>query len=356
MKGDDILKKIVVCLLVLLALVLSVGCEADESAIRCEEHIFFGDWQITREATCFEAGEAKRRCENCDAFETKTLDALSHVWGDWVVKTSPSCEVAGVESRLCELCGSNEERPIVSIGHVFGEWTVAREASCSEMGQRVMACEYCDHVLTEEIPMIDHVFGEWSIEKDSTCEEVGINARKCLHCEAKETEEIAVREHDTKGIRCNNCQKYWKEPISFGEKYNHGRGCHITIYSCAVEERDKEKLYRITFSSNIPSVDAHSIQWETFRPGVNVDTAEKTSFLIVRNELVLIASDGTLYTGKMKNPICEISVPDDVEIISIEYIEMSSFYSSDSSEYWDSPKDLIEKSIDGKAYWLIPEE
>ena len=60
----------------------------------------FGEWTVTREATC-RPGEETRTCSRCGHTETREIPANGdHSWGDWTVTRDPSC-LDGEESRTC---------------------------------------------------------------------------------------------------------------------------------------------------------------------------------------------------------------------------------------------------------------
>ena len=94
----------------------------------------FGEWEITTEPTCTEAGEATRHCTNpnCEAYETKPVAALGHNPGE-IVKNyegeghkHATCIENGAyaEEIYCTRtdCGallSSEERTELALGHDY---------------------------------------------------------------------------------------------------------------------------------------------------------------------------------------------------------------------------------------------
>lgn len=78
----------------------------------------FGDWEVTKEATCTEDGEETRTCA-CGEKETRSIAAKGHTFGDWVL-TKPACTEDGEETRTCA-CGEKETRPVAKTGHMFGD-------------------------------------------------------------------------------------------------------------------------------------------------------------------------------------------------------------------------------------------
>ncbi|MCL2488619.1 MAG: dockerin type I repeat-containing protein [Oscillospiraceae bacterium] len=81
----------------------------------------FGEWEITKEATCTQPGEKTRACTSCDETETEAIEPLGHDWGEWIP------DGAG-ESRECDRCGEVETRSVGGnflLGHVSGGATLS---------------------------------------------------------------------------------------------------------------------------------------------------------------------------------------------------------------------------------------
>lgn len=80
----------------------------------------FGEWQITKEATCVQMGEETRLCA-CGEKETKLVALLPHFAGAWVIEKEPTIKIPtpddpterepGLMCQFCTHCGAklNEE-------------------------------------------------------------------------------------------------------------------------------------------------------------------------------------------------------------------------------------------------------
>lgn len=79
------------------------------------EHVW-GEWEVTTEANCTEAGEETRVCEKCGLEETRETEALGHQFGEWVVVKEPTATEDGYEERVCERCGVKETRVLPATG------------------------------------------------------------------------------------------------------------------------------------------------------------------------------------------------------------------------------------------------
>ncbi len=67
-------------------------------------------------------------------------DAPEHIWGDWTVTKEATCSLEGSRSRTCTDCGITAEETISKLDHVFGEWKDVTVAL------RERRCENCDYV------------------------------------------------------------------------------------------------------------------------------------------------------------------------------------------------------------------
>ena len=93
----------------------------------------FGEWTVSKAATCTEKGEEKRTC-TCGAQETRELAAVAHTYGEWAVSKAATCTEKGEEKRTCA-CGAAETRELPMVAHTYGEWAVSKAATCTEKGE-----------------------------------------------------------------------------------------------------------------------------------------------------------------------------------------------------------------------------
>ena len=72
----------------------------------------YGEWTVTKAATCTEAGEETRTCANDpEHTDSREIAAKGHSFGEWVVVTEPTEEAEGLEERVCS-CGERETNVI----------------------------------------------------------------------------------------------------------------------------------------------------------------------------------------------------------------------------------------------------
>lgn len=183
--------------------------------VPAHEHTY-GDWTVTKEATCTEDGEKVHTCTvaDCGYTETVVITKLGHKFGDWTVVKEATCTEVGVKARACATCKHTETQPIEKLDHKLGDWTVTKETTCTETGEKVRGCANCDYTETEVIAKTAHKMGSWTVTKNATCTADGSKVRKCADCGYTETEVIkatghsmSVLKHDETGhwYVCSKC-------------------------------------------------------------------------------------------------------------------------------------------------------
>ncbi len=154
----------------------------------------FGEWTVTKAATCTEAGEETRTCSQGDATEKREIPAKGHTAKSERVNVKAAiCTEDGYTGNVvCNTCGAVLEagEKIPATGHDFGEWTVTKEATCTEAGEETRTCSKGDAAETRETPATGHEFGEWVVTKEATVSEEGEETRTCAKCGAAETRAI----------------------------------------------------------------------------------------------------------------------------------------------------------------------
>ncbi|MDM8203674.1 leucine-rich repeat protein [Faecalicoccus acidiformans] len=163
------------------------------SVTTIEDNVFEGSNRVT--IYCREGSAAhKYAIENDIPF---ILDDHTHEFGNWVVTKKATCIKDGLKKRTCS-CGVFEEQVIDALGHDFSEeWTIDKEPTCTEEGWRSHHCTRCDQTTDgEKMNKLDHSYGEWVIEKEATYYNEGKRYRICEHCQNKEEEIIPILKPD----------------------------------------------------------------------------------------------------------------------------------------------------------------
>ena len=96
-------------------------CGAELSRIEVREEPLghkFGEWEVTKPASCTESGVETRVCANDPHHtEKREIAATGHEFGEWVVTVAPTESNEGVETRVCSKCGEEETRQIPKLDH-----------------------------------------------------------------------------------------------------------------------------------------------------------------------------------------------------------------------------------------------
>ena len=169
----------------------------------------WGDWTITKAATCTEDGEQERVCSSCGEKQTKKVNA-GHTWGEWQVVTAATCQAEGEEKRVCSVCQAEDTRVIEKADHTWGEWETVVEATCEEAGSRKHVCSVCNTEESETVAALNHDFKKdadgnieftWTVAP--TCDKAGVGTKHCERCGkdvAADDDEAKALGHDVEAV------------------------------------------------------------------------------------------------------------------------------------------------------------
>ena len=135
-----------------------IGPSPDSSYGDCYSTVIFreagacdhewGEWTVTREATCTKAGSKTRTCSLCNVVETQTIPAPGHDYQAEV--TTPTCTAPGYTSYACSRCHDRYvDNYMDALGHDWSPNDCTQEAACSR----------CDAVR----PAGTHVWSDWTV-------------------------------------------------------------------------------------------------------------------------------------------------------------------------------------------------
>lgn len=209
-------------------------CKASytESYTDEENHVkIIWDKKATVQPTCTQNGYVLGKCEVCETEFRKTLPMHSASHYEKLSTVPSTCHTRGSEYRRC-ICGLEYEVELDfdKDNHVYSEWRISKEPGC-EPGERYRVCEYeYDIKETQAIPATgEHKYGEWVVTEESTCSFTGTRVKTCSICGDKVTEDIPVK-HDlakwttvTK-MSCNEAS------IQQGTKYAECDKCNYKTY------------------------------------------------------------------------------------------------------------------------------
>ena len=117
------------------------GCETKNTQII---H-YYGEWEVTKEPTCYAKGEKKRTCLNCGYVETAEIETIPHTWGKYVDDDKPGCqqqtETAHCTREGCTATHTRNRRNFGSDGNPLPhKFTTYKKESTIEY---VSTCDYC---------------------------------------------------------------------------------------------------------------------------------------------------------------------------------------------------------------------
>ena len=123
---------------ILLLVTFAISCLA---LVGCSHSHEFGEWTLSKRATCTEDGQQERFC-SCGEKQTSTIAATGHSFGDWSVDKEPTCTEAGQEIKSCS-CGETQTRSIDALGHTYQH--VVSQPTCLEQGYTTHTCSVCGY-------------------------------------------------------------------------------------------------------------------------------------------------------------------------------------------------------------------
>lgn len=191
----------------------------------------FGDWTVTKEATCTEDGSKTRKCERCEHTEEAVLKAVGHEFVSKVTK-QPTCTEKGIAEGVCATCGEKTEKTVPATGHTMVDGEIVG-ATCQTPGHKEKVCTVCGEKTTEEIPVTDHLWTIWETIKEPTDTEPGERKCTCIYCGATKTEEIP----------CNHIHNWEKVVVQPGSGcFDHGYE-QMVCTTCGYEGKKEYKTY-----------------------------------------------------------------------------------------------------------------
>ena len=147
--------------------------------------------EVTKEATCKEAGEKVTSCSVCgETIATETIAKLPHD-NETVVTKEATCTEAGVKTTTCKVCGETTTEEIAKLPH-DNETVVTKEATCTEAGEKVTTCKTCGESVTEVIEALGHTWDKGVVTVAPTTETEGEKVYTCTVCGETKTEVIPV--------------------------------------------------------------------------------------------------------------------------------------------------------------------
>ncbi len=167
------------------------SASAAKSACSGSNHVYTGDWKVTKQPTCAQYGSKSRYCQ-CGKTAQSALYGSPTGQHQYVHKeTAASCEKAGTTYDVCTTCGAKtNETAIPAAGHRY----VAHEtpADCAHTGVRYEECTVCKkRINTVTLPKTGHHWDK-TVVIEPTCTASGYRYQECVDCGAQSSGEKLI--------------------------------------------------------------------------------------------------------------------------------------------------------------------
>ena len=151
--------------------------------------------EVTKAATCTEAGEKTITCQICGETKTEAIAKLPHTEKTEVTKEA-TCSAEGEKVTTCEVCKEVlKTEKIAKLAHTLDAGVVTKEASCSAEGEKTFTCQICGETEVEAIAKTEHTLDEGVITTPATTKKEGVKTHTCTVC--KEVVTVAIPKLET---------------------------------------------------------------------------------------------------------------------------------------------------------------
>lgn len=247
---------------------------------------------ITKPATCAEAGLKDIICGRCDVVLQKDVEItkLPHTEATRVV--DPTCTEGGKIVTYCSVCNEiiNEEVDpdhADALGHTAGAPVVTKPATCKEEGSQDIYCTVCEEkIATETIEMLEH--DVVTVVVDPTCVDAGKIVTKCSLCGDIFSEEEDV-DHPATGVHTPG-EPEIVEPTATEE------GTKTIKCSVCGEVLSTEKIP----AKGVDSSDAGTTKAPDKNTGKNPVTGDNMVYVIVIAAVAVIGCSAVVVIRKKK--------------------------------------------------------
>ena len=180
-------------------------------------------------------------CKNagCDEVSGKA----EHDWGEWTVTKAATCTESGSRTRACQTCKKTETGEIAPLGHKLVHHE-GKAATCTEAGWNAYdTCSECDYTTYEEIAPLGHKTTVRNA-KAATCTAAGYTGDTvCTDCGTVLSKGSVIAAHGHKIIKTKRINSTC---CSYGYKSHYEcKYCH----QCYKDKKGKKKVkltkYRI---------------------------------------------------------------------------------------------------------------
>lgn len=223
--------KLLTCIL---CVMLGICCVLGFSSCKkgCKSGHTWGEWSVTKAATCVEEGERVHTCTKCKTAETEKIGALGH---DWAKATC-------LAPKTCKRCSATEGEPLAHTfdKEVANESTLKSAATCTAKAVYYKTCACGAKSETETFGYgepLAHTFEKKS-ETQATCTEPGKTVYRCKSCGTEETIVSGsalghkwVEATCTTAAYCSVCKKEGVPALGHTWEYSAEESIEATCYA-----------------------------------------------------------------------------------------------------------------------------
>lgn len=223
--------KLLTCIL---CVMLGICCVLGFSSCKkgCKSGHTWGEWSVTKAATCVEEGERVHTCTKCKTAETEKIGALGHDWA----------EATCVTPKTCKRCSATEGEPLAHTfdKEVANESTLKSAATCTAKAVYYKTCACGAKSETETFEYgepLAHTFEKKS-ETQATCTEPGKTVYRCKSCGTEEAIVSGsalghkwVKATCTTAAYCSVCKKEGVPALGHTWEYSAEESIEATCYA-----------------------------------------------------------------------------------------------------------------------------
>lgn len=218
----------------ILCVMLGICCVLGFSSCKkgCKSGHTWGEWSVTKAATCVEEGERVHTCTKCKTAETEKIGALGHDWE----------EATCVTPKTCKRCSATEGEPLAHTfdKEVANESTLKSAATCTAKAVYYKTCVCGAKSETETFEYgepLAHTFEKKS-ETQATCTEPGKTVYRCKSCGTEEAIVSGsalghkwVKATCTTAAYCSVCKKEGVPALGHTWEYSAEESIEATCYA-----------------------------------------------------------------------------------------------------------------------------
>lgn len=132
---------------------------SDAAEFTIENYSGAHDWEdhYTEDVSpsCTQTGKKSIHCRTCSLVKNEeVIPKVDHTYGDWFVTKGATCTEDGSKEKVCSVCGDKVTEVIPKTDHQFGDWKTVKAATEIEAGQKTRTCNVCGNTEKQSIAIL----------------------------------------------------------------------------------------------------------------------------------------------------------------------------------------------------------